>query len=266
MSTTIIPHPVHVTGGSIIPPVTIGPNLAKALAQAQQNCKPAPLDKKNDHRGTWYASAESVIQTGKEAMAGTGLAFSAIGQQLINFSYSDEKRIDGNGEILCHFLLTHESGESLPCQCVWAVLTHKGMSLRDALASASTGSMSCMLRGVLQMPKAAGKPKTVAPAAPAVGNVTGLRAPAATTEHPPASADQISRLKNQVEELKRLGMKPETISNALLAYGSPDFDHLLASQAVELTGKFADRIATLAAKGPKVGFPPQPAGASNGTK
>lgn len=74
------------------------PNLAKALAAAQRNMKPAAFDRTNPHYSSSYASLASIMEACREPLASNGLAV------IQTTAYVD-------GVLMLKTTLVHESGE-----------------------------------------------------------------------------------------------------------------------------------------------------------
>lgn len=126
------------------------PKLSEALALARDRCKMAHKDKTNSFHKYSYASADEVIQTAKDALAGTGLAIIPQVQELT---------VLGAGNVALYALnrtifLSHSSGEFVPLSVRgWPVIQEKGKPLDKAFAVALTTSLSYLLRDLLQMPR-----------------------------------------------------------------------------------------------------------------
>lgn len=129
---------------------TACPHLSESLGAARDRCKMAIKDKRNEYHKYDYASADGVIQTAKDAMAGTGLAL---------IPQSQEMTVVGGGNLAFYalnrtLLLSHKSGEFVPLSIRgWPVIPEKGRPLDKALAVALTISFAYLLRDLLQMPR-----------------------------------------------------------------------------------------------------------------
>src|SRR5262245_6361378 len=121
--------------------------LAGALARAQQRCRPAPHDRRNTFHGYDYSSAESVIETARQALAESGLALLPVRQSLVGWEREGENRF----ELERQFVLLHASGETCPVVVNWPVVPDKGRPLDKAVASAATTSLAYLLRDMLMM-------------------------------------------------------------------------------------------------------------------
>ena len=126
------------------------PNLAKALAAAQRACKAAPLDGHNDFHKYAYSTAESIIETARAALAGSGLAVLWYRTSIDGHDRQGPDRF----EFHRWGILMHESGESIPLEMVWPIVPDKGRPLDKAAASADTTSLAYFLRNLLNMPRA----------------------------------------------------------------------------------------------------------------
>ncbi len=126
------------------------PKLTEALAQARDRCKAAAKDGNNTFHHYRYATADNVIATANEALAGSGLALLPASQSM---------GILGSGGMAIFTLdrvlvLSHSSGEYLPLEIRgWPVIPDKGRPADKAFASALTSSLAYLLRDLLQMPR-----------------------------------------------------------------------------------------------------------------
>ncbi len=125
------------------------PNLCAALAAAQKKCRAAAKESENTFHHFKYASAESVFDEAKKAMADTGLALLPLGPKLVTLGNGQYFALDWDAELL------HISGESRAHKIVegWPVIPDKGRPLDKAFASAITSALSYFLRNLLQMPR-----------------------------------------------------------------------------------------------------------------
>lgn len=126
------------------------PHLSAALATATEKCKAALKDSTNTFHRYKYASVDSVIDTAKEALSGTGLSIIPTYEEL---------RILAAGNQAFYLLdrvlyLSHSSGENVPLEIRgWPVILEKGKTLDKAYAAALSTSLAYKLRDLLQMPR-----------------------------------------------------------------------------------------------------------------
>lgn len=199
------------------PPPPGRPELAKALATAQQKCRAVEKDAYNTFHRYHYASAEAIIAQAKDALAESGLALLPVEQTLSGFAREGEGRF----ELVRRFCLLHSSGEWMPISCAWPVCPEKGRPLDKATAIAATLSLSYLLRDLLLMPRvdpeddAAARPDrppaaSAPPEKPAAKN--------GPTSEPPPNSD---RLAGRLDELLReTGTTTETLAGWLVkAFG-----------------------------------------------
>jgi hypothetical protein len=125
------------------------PEIAKALAAAQQRCQPVPKDERNEYHRYNYASSEAIIAEAKAALSSSGLALLPVEQSLVGSQREGEDRF----ELERKFLLLHASGECLPLVSHWPVCPEKGRPLDKACAIAATLSLAYLLRDLLLMPR-----------------------------------------------------------------------------------------------------------------
>jgi hypothetical protein len=125
------------------------PEIAKALAAAQQKCRAVAHDAYNQFHKYAYTSSEAVIGEAKDALAGSGLALVPV-EQTVNGSAKDG---EDRYELERRFLLIHPSGEVLPLMSRWPIYVEKGRPLDKATAIAATLSLAYLLRDLLLMPR-----------------------------------------------------------------------------------------------------------------
>lgn len=126
------------------------PSLSKALALARDRCKSAAKDSRNSYYNYDYASADGVIQTAREAMAGLELALIPVCEELTTLQGGNQTFFSLNRLLV----LSHSSGESVPLEIRgWPVIPEKGRPLDKAYAAALSSSLSYKLRDLLQMPR-----------------------------------------------------------------------------------------------------------------
>lgn len=224
--------------------------LADALAKARDKCQTAVKDKRNTHKHFDYASADSVIDTAKAAMEGTGLSL---------VPSSPKIRVLGQGTTAFYSLtrayaLVHSSGETLPLgDADWPIEHIKGSSLDRCYASAMTSSLAYIYRDVLAMPRGSEKDNEPQDKSEPEAASTTPSAGESQTLHE-ALADQANGVKHEPvriteaeqAELSKLLRETGTDIGPMLGYfGVKGIVHLTDRQ-------FAEAKAILQAK-PKVG-------------
>lgn len=123
------------------------PETAKALAAAIQACHTVEKSSRNDYHKYQYASADTIIEEGRKALTGAGLALIPLEASLNGSEREGADRF----ELVRTFLLIHSSGEMTPMRVTWPVVPDKGRPLDKATAAADTSSLSYLLRDLLMM-------------------------------------------------------------------------------------------------------------------
>lgn len=142
--------PTNGNGGTVALSGPGCPSLSQALAGARDRCKMAVKDKRNDYHKYSYASADEIIATASEALAGSGLAIIPESQELVTVGSGTTSVFALNRTVL----ISHASGEYVPLRINgWPVIPERGRPLDKAFAIALTSSLSYMLRDLLQMPR-----------------------------------------------------------------------------------------------------------------
>lgn len=145
---------------------TIG-DLAKALAAAQAEMKPAELNSVNPFLGARYADLGAIIATVKEPLHRHGLAFSQL--------------VSNDGDrITLTTLLAHESGEWLACSLGLPLDQEKGRPIAQSLGAIITYLRRYTLAAMLGV--YAGDDDT--------GAAPGAKASRMTRQPPPMSLDE----------------------------------------------------------------------------
>lgn len=124
---------------------------AKALAQAVQACASVEKSSTNEFHKYHYASADAIIEVGRKALAGAGLALLPMEASL----NGSEREGPDRYELVRTFVLLHSSGEVTPLRVCWPVCPEKGRPLDKATAIADTLSLSYLLRDLLMMARVA---------------------------------------------------------------------------------------------------------------
>jgi hypothetical protein len=203
------------------PVIPSTPNLAKALAAAQQKCRAVSKDAKNSYHAYKYASAEAIIAEAKAALADTGLALAPIEQQV--------EESGGRYQLHRRFLLTHESGECLPLSVSWPVMPDRGRPLDKAAGAAATSSLSYLLRDLLMMPRVDGEDDVAA------------RADKSQPVADRATTEQLTKIREYKNEL---GIGDDDWKSILAKRGVESARDLTDAQADELVKALAHRVAT----------------------
>jgi hypothetical protein len=201
------------------PAIPSTPNLNKALAAAQQKCRGASKDSRNNFHGYRYASAEAVITEAKSALADTGLALVPIEQEIAESG--------GRYQLHRRFLLTHESGECLPLSVSWPAICDRAKPLDKAAGAAATSSLSYLLRDLLLMPR--------------IDDVDDV---AARADKPQPAADRATteQLKKLKEFKDDLGIGADAWRGIIARRGVGSAKELSVTQAEELVSKLAHQV------------------------
>jgi len=121
--------------------------LAAALNQAQGAAGAVSKASRNDYHRYKYASAEALIEEGRSALHGAGLA-------LVPDSQSIELGTgDGLSVLKRTYTILHSGGGMLTMAQEWPVIPEKGRPMDKAVASAVTASLGYFLRDLLLMPR-----------------------------------------------------------------------------------------------------------------
>src|SRR5262245_9576184 len=205
------------------------PKLTEALAAARDRCKGAARDGHNPHHGYRYATADNVIDTASEALAGSGLALLPAGQRLNVLGTPPQCMYTLDRTIL----LSHSSGEFLPLVVEgWPVIPDRGRPLDKAYASALTASLAYLLRDLLQMPRgidhdiAARDDREAEPVPAALREAAGRQA-----DSIPDTA-QVDRISALVERLRLPWMRGQ--DRLVQKYGVESVAKLSKAQADEV--------------------------------
>jgi len=138
------------------------PKLFAALAEAQRKARAVKLDSRNEFHRYDYASAEGVIDEGRLALSSAGLSLSALDVRLDRRELPRVVRSKNAGShemgpyevvVVVTFLLSHESGESLPFSREWPAVEEAGRPLDKAVAAATTNCLSYAIRDLLLIPR-----------------------------------------------------------------------------------------------------------------
>jgi hypothetical protein len=123
-------------------------NLAAALVVAQANARIVAKDKTNDYHRYPYASAEAMIDEGRQSLSNAGLALMSAGRAFVSADAppGDKGPI---GRVHIKYKLVHTSGEALDFESSTAVIPEKGRPADKAEAAAVTSDLAYTLRGLL---------------------------------------------------------------------------------------------------------------------
>lgn len=144
------PTTVNGNKGDVAALLSSRPALAKSLCKAVLACRSAEKDRRNEFHKYDYASSESILEEGRNALANAGVALIPVESSLVGW-----ERSAGNErfELVRTFLLLDSSGECVPIRVTWPVVPDKGRPLDKATAAADTLSLAYLLRDLLQMPR-----------------------------------------------------------------------------------------------------------------
>ena len=121
--------------------------LAAALNKAQGAAGAVSKGSRNNFHKYKYASAEALIEEGRSALHGAGLA-------LVPDSQSIELGTgDGMAVLKRTYTILHSGGGMLTMAQEWPVIPEKGRPMDKAVASAVTASLGYFLRDLLLMPR-----------------------------------------------------------------------------------------------------------------
>jgi hypothetical protein len=210
--------------GTRPPPVG---RLATALAAAQKRCQPVVRDSVNSYHKFRYASAESVISEGRQALADAELALVPTKFSLDGCTKEGEQRF----ELTRRFLLVHGSGELLEISITWPVTVEKGMTLGRATAIASTTSLSYVVRDLLLLPRIDPQDDEEA-AGPAEPKKL-------------VSDEALGRIN---ELMVALGVTEAQLKKALGGYGVDNAHQLSTEQAADMEGRLRKNLDARKAK------------------
>lgn len=137
------------------------PKLFSALVKAQLSARAVEKDAKNEHHKYRYASAESMIEEGRTALATNGLALLVTHVDLtagertekVNRDSGEVSIVDEPPFIRATYVLAHESGESLTYIREWPCILQKGRPLDKAQGGALTTALAYAIRDVLMLPR-----------------------------------------------------------------------------------------------------------------
>lgn len=122
-------------------------NIATALVKAQGIAKGVEKDARNDFHKYKYASAESMVEEGRQALTAAGLALLTLGWEPMDASGRAPR-------VKVRYLLVHgESGESMTLESSSPVIPEKGRPEDKAEFGALTENLGYFLRGLLLIPR-----------------------------------------------------------------------------------------------------------------
>jgi hypothetical protein len=204
--------------------LTSAPALAKALAGAQQRCRAANKDARNNYHGYKYASAEAIISEAKDALADSGLSLAPTDQRIADQTLTRR------------FLLLHESGESVEIVTAWPVVPERGRPIDKAVATAATTSLAYLLRDLLLMPRLDSEDDL-----PARQDKPSESASKAPRRADGATDEQLTKMR---EYRADLGIGPNAWMTILSKRGVASARDLTTAQAEELVKALSHRVAT----------------------
>lgn len=130
------------------------PKLARALVAAQKGARAVDTDARNKHYGYEYASAESMIQEGRQSLGDADLALS---QGRVKIRPLDKPLKTGNEEarvvLEIEYVLRHKDGEEERWERDWPCVESNGRPIDKAMGAALTSSLKYMIRDLLQLPR-----------------------------------------------------------------------------------------------------------------
>ena len=125
-------------------------SLAEGLVAAQNAVSAVAKDATNTFHKYKYASAESLIEEGRQALTSGGLS-------LMAFSWAFEPSADTSGKVIgrvkVKYHLTHLCGESRDWECSTPVIPENGRPPDKAEFAAITENLGYTLRGLLLIPR-----------------------------------------------------------------------------------------------------------------
>jgi hypothetical protein len=124
------------------------PDLNAALARAIARANPVDKGALNAFHKYKYASAESLIDEARIALASEGLAVIPLSHTLV------PREGDGYfADLRAEYLVTHASGQAVTCVSTTPCIAEKGRPHDKAVATASTYALGYFLRGLLLLPR-----------------------------------------------------------------------------------------------------------------
>lgn len=140
--------------------------LVAALAKAIQDVGGVAKGGTNEHHGFDYTSADQMVDHCRSALASNGLTVltsnqtvvagdgRAIGVELQLKGY--KKEVGCSAMLVTEYLLLHSDGGSMPITNEMPIVPDSGRPIDKATLSASTESLSYMLRNLLLIPRGEG--------------------------------------------------------------------------------------------------------------
>lgn len=123
-------------------------NLAAAMVKAQASAQAVAKTSENKFHRYRYASAEALIEEGREALSGAGLALITLRWEVLPAATEG-----ASSRVHVHYLLLHTSGESISLDATTSVLPEKGRPQDKAEATALTYNLGYFIRGLLLLPR-----------------------------------------------------------------------------------------------------------------
>lgn len=238
-----------------------GGRLAGALAKAQRAVRRVAHDAQMNAGSIKYpyTSSEAVIEAAKDPLADNGLCLLPLEETLDGHEESGQHRY----ELVCKFLLIHESGETFPLLRHWPVCVGPGRPLDKATAAASTLCLSYLLRDLLLMPRV-DQADEIAGRDDRPATQERPKKKAARDDAPKDASELLARLKKKESDLVaagrcRPGELTAHVSAAGVAAGLPaeiaSWDAQGVARAAGLVREFLDRHPAPAARPAEVADP-----------
>jgi hypothetical protein len=123
------------------------PSLAAALVHAQRVARPVEKDAANAFHRYKYATAEAMMEEGRNALNGAALALVSTGWEIIPAAAPTPCLVR------VHYMLVHESGDYVDITADAYSIPEKGRPDDKAVAAALTYNLSYTIRGILNLPR-----------------------------------------------------------------------------------------------------------------
>lgn len=169
-------------------------SLAEGLVAAQRAVEPAPKTARNTQHSYDYASADTMIRVGREALSKGGISLSLAGRAIVPMTEQEMLVLKGgivSGESPCAwldttFVLQHALGQNSLIAVRSAIIVTKGRPIDKAAGGAETKALADVLRGLLLIDRV--KPEEDVDAARGGGAVGATAAATVPSIVQPASA------------------------------------------------------------------------------
>ena len=123
------------------------PALAAALVKAQRLARPVEKDGANTFHRYKYATAEAMLEEGRNAFNGAALALVSTGWEIIPAAAQTPCLVR------VHYMLVHEGGDYVDVTADAYSIPEKGRPDDKAVAAALTYNLSYVTRGLLNLPR-----------------------------------------------------------------------------------------------------------------